>query len=104
MALIIWRNKAQATDIYFIPNKTFIDVICKLYENEENCFEEVWYRWENNNLRFCLSKLFVYIDKFKLSYWKLYLNLASFKKQDSISSFNKTLNQIIENELEKLIY
>lgn len=102
--LVIVIKSDYRTDIYFIPNKTFIDVICKLYENEENCFEEVWYRWENNNLRFCLSKLFAYIDSFKLPYGRLHLNLASFKTHKKIKKFNETLNEDIERELKKLIY
>lgn len=102
--LVIVIKSDYRTDFYVVPNKTFVDVVCELYEQNESCFEELWYRWENNNLRFSLSKFFEYIDKYQLPYKKISLNLASFKKQDSISSFNKTLNQNIENELEKLIY
>lgn len=102
--LVIVIKSDYRTFLYLIPNKTFVDVICTLYEKNENCFEEVWYRWENNNLRFNLSKLFEYIDKYKLPYQKICLNLVSFEKQDAISNFNKTLRQNIEKELETLIY
>ncbi len=102
--LIIVIKSDYRTDIYFIPNKTFIDVICKLYKHKESCFEEVWYRWENNNLRFSLSKFFGYIDYFQLPYKNICLNLASFKGNKKINLFNEILNKDIENELEKLIY
>lgn len=100
--LIIIIKSDYHTDIYFIPNKTFVDVICNLYEKMENNFEEVWYRWENNNLRFSLSNFFEYIDYFHLPYKKLCLNLASFKHHEKIISFNETLNKLVEDELAKL--
>lgn len=102
--LVIVIKSDYRTFFYLLPNKTFVDVICTLYEKNESCFEEVWHRWENNNLRFKLSKFFEYIDKYKLPYKKICLNLASFENQDTINSFNKTLSKSIENELEKLIY
>ena len=44
--------------------------ICSSHSRRD-CFEEVWHRWENNNLRFKLSKFFEYIDKYKLPYKKI---------------------------------
>lgn len=102
--LVIVIKSDYRTDFYFVPNKTFVDVLCTLYEKDENSFEDVWYRWENNNLRIRLSQLFYYIEKYKLPYKKLELNLASFIKQEDIKAFNVKLNKCVEAELEKLIY
>ena len=101
--LVIIIKSDYRTDMYFIPNKTFVDVICMLYDKKESEFEEVWHRWENNNLRFKLSKLFEYIEAFQLPYEKLKLNLGSFKTHEKINSFNQTLSKDVESELEKLI-
>ena len=101
--LIIIIKSGYRTDIYFIPNETFVKAVCMLYEKNENNFEEVWYRWENNNLRFRLSKLFDCINYFKLPYGKITLSLDSFKTQGKVKRFNQILNKNIEIELENLI-
>lgn len=88
--------------LYLIPNKTFVDVICLLYEKKESKFEDVWHRWENNNLRFKLTNFLNYIDQFRLPCKKLVLNLATFKKNEKIKQFNSDINKNIEMELLKL--
>ena len=40
--LIIVIKSGYRMDIYFIPNKTFIDAVCMLYEKDEENFEKVW--------------------------------------------------------------
>lgn len=101
--LVIVIKSDYRTIINLIPNKTFIDVICTLYEKDESNFEELWYRWENNNLRLRLSKLFGYIEKYKLPYKKLELQLSSFELQEDIKQFNLELNKCVEAQLGKLI-
>ncbi len=101
--LVIVIKSDYKMDIYFIPNKTFVDVVCKLYDEKECEFENLWYRWENNNLRFSLPELLRYIEFFNFEYKKSELKLASFKTQEEISKFNQKLNEMIENELEKII-
>ncbi|MBE7012961.1 MAG: hypothetical protein E7416_02670 [Ruminococcaceae bacterium] len=101
--LVIVIKSNYLTDIYFIPNETFINVLYLLYKEKEDKFEEVWYRWENNNLRINLSKLFEYIKFFQLPYKKITLNLYSFKKIEKINNFNHILSNNIKNEINNLI-
>lgn len=88
--------------LYFIPNKTFVNVICLLYEKNESKFEDVWHRWENNNLRFKLTKFLYYIDHYKLPYKEIVLSLASFEKNQNLKSFNEKMNNTIKSELNNL--
>ena len=89
-------------NLYFIPNKTFVETICSLYENDEANFQDVWHRWENNNLRFKLTKFLYYIDQYKLPYKEIVLSLASFEKNLKLKSFNEKMNNTIKSELNNL--
>ena len=89
-------------NLYFIPNETFVKVICSLYENDEANFQDVWHRWENNNLRFKLTKFLYYIDYYKLPYKEIVLSLASFEKNQNLKSFNEKMNNTIKYELNNL--
>ena len=88
--------------LFFVPNQTFVDVISLLYELNEECFENVWYRWENNNLRFKLTNFLNYIKHYDLSYKELVLDLTSFTKNQKIKDFNLGINTKIRTELEKI--
>ena len=89
--------------LHFIPNQTFVDVLCLLYENNEPEFQNVWHRWENNNLRFKLTNFFNYIDYYKLPRKELVLNLASFANNTKIMMFNTKMNSTVINEFNRLI-
>ena len=90
-------------NLYFIPNETFVKVICSLYENDEANFQDVWHRWENNNLRFKLTKFLYYIDHYKLPYKEITLSLASFKNNQKIKIFNEKMDNTIKSELNNLV-
>lgn len=101
--LLIVVKSDYRIGLYFIPNQTFVQVICALYERNEEAFQDVWNRWENNNLRFKFNKLLSYIKSYKLPYKKLVLDLTSFENNHKIKNFNQTMNSVIEGEFRKLI-
>lgn len=102
--LLILIKSDYQIKLHFIPNKTFVDVICLLYEKDEANFQDVWGRWENNNLRFGLTSLLKYIGKYKLIYKEIVLNLDVFKKNKSLNTFSDSISQHIKSELTKLSY
>lgn len=86
-------------DFILIPNKTFIAALLKLYKEQENNFEKVFYRWENNNLRLNWKNLLDYIEEFELEYFRININL---NKIDSNKEFN-TMKELIEKDIQNYL-
>lgn len=90
-------------DFILIPNQTFINSLLQLYKEQENNFERVFYRWENNNLRLNWVNLLNYIEEFKLKYFRININLNNINKNQEFNLMKNTLEKNIRNYLEKNI-
>lgn len=87
---------------YLIPNNSFVESICKLYEYDEGNFEKVWYRWENNNLRFQLNNFIENIKRFSLPIYEINIDLSVFEKNVAIREFNEKIFKCIQENIEKI--
>lgn len=86
-----------------IPAESFTQSIIDLYNKKENEFEKVWYRWENNNLRFRWVSMLDYMDEFKLNYTVVNIDLSKAKSNKSVKDFLEKISQSIEDNLKELV-
>lgn len=100
--LLILIKSNYRVEFYLIPSESFVDSICKLYEFDEGNFEKVWYRWENNNLRFPLNNFINNIKRFSLPIYEIYIDLAVFEKNEAVCKFNKKIFECIQENIEKI--
>ncbi len=90
-------------DFILIPNHTFINSLLKLYNDQENNFEKVFYRWENNNLRLNWVNLLNYIEEFNLEYFRININLNNINRNKEFNLMKNTLESNIRNYLKNNI-
>lgn len=88
-------------DFILIPNKTFINAVLKLYNEQEHNFEKVFYRWENNNLRLNWKNLLDYIEEFHLEYFRININLNNIYSNKEYNLMKVSIERNICNYLEK---
>jgi len=86
-----------------IPAESFTQSIIDLYDKKESDFEKVWYRWENNNLRFRWVSMLEYMNKFKLNYIVVDIDLSKAKSNKSVKDFLENISQSIEENLKHLV-
>lgn len=90
-------------DFILIPCNSFINTIFDLYSKDEQEFEKVFYRWENNNLRLNKTNLLIFMDKYGYKYDRININLSNITNNDILSNFENNISENIERELKKLI-
>lgn len=90
-------------DFILIPNQTFINTLLKLYNEQENNFEKVFYRWENNNLRLNCKKLLYYIQQFDLECFRININLNKINDNADFNLMKETLENNLRECLENNI-
>ena len=100
--LLILIKSNYMVVFYLIPSYSFVESICKLYEHDEKNFEKVWYRWENNNLRFPLNNFINNIREYNLPIYEININLAVFEKNNAVRNFNEKIRECIQTNIENL--
>lgn len=88
---------------YLIPANSFVDCITKVYTYEESRFQDIWNRWENNNLRMNWEKILEYCDKYQLLYSKIEINLSIAIHSEAIKKFKDNISEAIHDEIVKLV-
>lgn len=86
-----------------IPSKTFIGTILTNYEQDENDFEKIWYRWENNNLRMYWNPLLDKIKKYGFPYKEIVFNLGEAVHSSQIENFKENISNNIKEEINKML-
>lgn len=83
-----------------IPALSFSNVITNLYEKNETNFTDIWYRWENNNLRLRWEKMLNYMTDYKLPYGEVSINLGSSVANEKVNLFLEKVSNSIQNYLD----
>lgn len=86
-----------------IPAQTFIEAIINTYTQDEQEFEKIWYRWENNNLRMNWNPLIDKINKYGLPYKELVFNLGKAVHSAKIEAFKDNISENIKEEIHKML-
>lgn len=96
--LILIKSNYQIT-FYFIPSSSFVESICTLYDKNEPEFQKVWYRWENNNLRFPLNKFISNIKEYELPIQEISINLSVFERNPTIKTFKEKMEEAMQENI-----
>ncbi len=84
---------------YLIPSESFQKCILESYKKDEEHFESIWYRWENNNLRIHWKPIIEKLKLYKLDYKYIEFSLGKSVHSEKMNSFRNELNQEIENKI-----
>lgn len=87
---------------YLIPKKSFTECILQLYEKKEEEFENVWYRWENNNLRFNWPNMLQYMTEFELKYHIVDIPLTKAVQSQQIKAFTDKIKNAVDEYISNL--
>ena len=101
--LLILIKSNYRVVFYLIPSSSFVGSICKLYEFDEQHFEKVWYRWENNNLRFPLNNFIKNIKDFHLPIYEINIDLSTFEKNEAVLNFNNKIDEFIKENIKNIL-
>lgn len=88
---------------YLIPSSSFITAIVTAYNLDEQNFQKIWYRWENNNLRMNWPSIIKKLDEYNLSYKKIIMDFGKAYSSKKILEFKDTISSTIENEILELM-
>ena len=99
---IVMKSHYQIKFI-LIPAESFNQSIIDLYVKKENEFENVWYRWENNNLRFRWVPMLNYMDEFALPYTVIDIDLSKAKSNKRVKDFLEKISKSISESLQELV-
>jgi hypothetical protein len=86
-----------------IPAECLCKSIIKLYDERENEFENVWYRWENNNLRFRWVPMLDYMSEFNLDYKEIDINLSKAIANKKVKNFLNKITKSVSDNLKDLV-
>lgn len=86
---------------YLIPASSFQKSICNAYKENESTFQNVFYRWENNNLRLQWKLVLAQMDKDKLPYDLIEMDLWKAVFSKKMKKFIHTLNKEIEEAIKE---
>ena len=100
--IIVMKSHYQIKFI-LIPAEAFNQSIIDLYDKRENEFESVWYRWENNNLRFRWVPMLGYMDSFGLEYTVVDIDLSKAKSNHRVKDFLEKISTSISENLKELV-
>jgi len=101
--VIIVLKSNYKIEFFLINSESFNEVIFKLYEQKEENFTDIWYRWENNNLRLNWRNMIKYLDEFDLNYYNISLDLSSSIDDKKIKDFIEDVSNFIEEKFEELL-
>lgn len=87
----------------FIPADSFTKAVLSKYKDEEETFQQIWYRWENNNLRFNWVHLLKYMDKQNIQYYKNNISLSKAISNEKYNEFISLMQKSIDENIALLI-
>lgn len=90
--------------IILLPSNSFVQAILSKYKYEEETFESIWYRWENNNLRLNWVNLLKYMDENKFNYYKISINLSNAISNNKYIDFINIMQKLIDKNIKSLLY
>lgn len=99
--IVIVLKSHYRIDFILIPNSSFINTILNIYKSHENCFEKVFYRWENNNLRINWKILLDFMTRMKFPYYRTDINLKNFTDNKKLFEIKKIINANINQFLKE---
>ena len=88
---------------YLIPRETFISSLLNMLDKDYEKFAEIFYRWENNNLRLNWVKMVKAIEDFELPYYYTSINLQNSIHNSNFELFYSTLNNLINQSITKFM-
>ena len=88
---------------YLIPRETFISSLLNMLDKDYEKFAEIFYRWENNNLRLNWVKMVKAIEDFELPYYYTSINLQNSIHNSNFELFYSTLNNLINQSINKFM-
>lgn len=93
---IVLKSNFQLKFI-LIPNDSFVNTIVDTYKKNESEFENIFYRWENNNLRIPWKNLLKNMGTYGYNYEEININLASCLSNKTLIDFEKDISDRINN-------
>lgn len=100
--IIIVLKSHYKIEFILIPADSFSSVLTKLYRSHEENFTDVWYRWENNNLRLNWPNMLTYMDEFSLNYSNVSIDLSKSVNNERVSKFLEKIGDYISLELKNM--
>lgn len=88
---------------HLIPRGTFISSLLTMLDEDYEKFAEIFYRWENNNLRLNWVKMINAIEKFELPYHSISINLQNSLSNSDLNEFYSRLNSLINESIDKFM-
>lgn len=99
---IVLKSHYHITFI-LIPNNTFKQTIIKCLDTDPDYFPNIFYRWENNNLRIKWKNLINRAERYNFSYYKIDINLENALHDKSFAAFSEQLNELISKTISDYI-
>lgn len=99
---IVLKSDYRIT-FYLIPRDNFIKVLTKTLDDDIDSFLEIFYRWENNNLRLKWVKMLQSMDKHKLNYYSTSILLKNSIYNTEFKQFKDDLSSQIQSYIEKYL-
>ncbi len=88
---------------YLIPRDSFIKVLTKTLDSDIDNFLEIFYRWENNNLRLKWVKMLKAMDKHNLKYYSISIFLKNSILNVEFKQFQEDLSSQIKSYIKKYL-
>jgi hypothetical protein len=101
--ILIVQKSNYRIKFYLVSSQKFVETLLKTYVEKENRFEEIWYRWENNNLRLRWKKLLLMMNEFNFEYNEIEIDLSLAIQHPQINSLFRDVKEVVTIYLKKNI-
>jgi hypothetical protein len=99
--LVVFKSHYKMI-INIFPNETFKQAIFLAYEFDEPNFQNIWYRWENNNLRLNYPSFLEKVRLHNLPFEEISFDLSKFNQNTLLSKLFLLIRTDIDNYLSSL--
>jgi hypothetical protein len=99
--LVVFKSHYKMI-INLIPNETFKQALYLAYEFDEPNFQNIWYRWENNNLRINYSNFINKVRFHSLPFEEIIFDLTRFNQNTLLSQLFTLVRTDIDNYLSSI--
>lgn len=86
---------------HLIPKNSFINSLLLTLDEDYSKFSDIFYRWENNNLRLNWVKMLTAMDDLKLPYYTVIIKLQNSVSNTDFISFKNKISELINEEIGK---
>lgn len=86
-----------------IPAESFVEVLLRTYKEDESHFEDIWERWENNNLRMLWHPILKKLDEYKLRHHYIDIFLGKVAKNEEMKMFEGDMTKFVKERLDEII-